>query len=120
MDGRMKELSEWSMGSGQCPECHGCKPDAGWWTDTIGHKIQCGLADLMFRAGEYPIYEHANPERSVGSYIPNRDSSGNGLIATIRYNDPEKDRKLKLAAEQDVWGIRKAVESLVFHENQHE
>lgn len=51
---------EWSMGNGQCPECHGVH--AGWHghpchmtTDTIGHKEDCTLAAALTAMGQSPL-----------------------------------------------------------------
>lgn len=63
----MKALSyllsrEWSMGNGQCPECHGVP--ASWYPhpcyltpDTIGHKHDCVLAASLKELGEEPLYK---------------------------------------------------------------
>lgn len=47
---------EWSMGNGQCPECHGTHE--GWFPhpcymtpDTIGHKTDCPLANAIKDGG---------------------------------------------------------------------
>jgi hypothetical protein len=52
---------EWSMGNGQCPECHGVH--AGWYPhpchmtpDTIGHKLDCPLAASILDVGGKPLF----------------------------------------------------------------
>lgn len=80
---------EWSIGNGQCPACHGQKPDKGWWTDTVGHREGCVLAEVMRMADLEPEMEHPNPERSIGNFV-----ADDGLICMIRYNDPDKEEKL--------------------------
>ena len=42
---------EWSIGNGQCPQCCGCKPRKGWWTDTVGHELNCLLAKSLQEIG---------------------------------------------------------------------
>ena len=48
---------EWSMGNGQCPACEGCGPAFKGHpaVDELGHEQDCELADLMDRAGDYPL-----------------------------------------------------------------
>ena len=52
---------EWSMGNGQCPDCHGvpesshgslCHPTS----DTIGHKADCALALALCGLGEEVVF----------------------------------------------------------------
>lgn len=52
--------TEWSMGNGQCPECHGVP--ASWHghprfltANTIGHKADCPLAAALRDVGETPL-----------------------------------------------------------------
>lgn len=53
---------EWSMGNGQCPECHGSEP--GKWAphpcvktkDEEGHQPKCSLAESLEELGEKVIY----------------------------------------------------------------
>lgn len=87
---------EWSMGNGQCPACEGHNPNGGWWTDMVGHRGKCPLAELMQEAGRNPVWEHLNPERVVGMYDPEKGKPGNHLLCMIRFNDPEKDKKLAI------------------------
>ena len=56
---------EWGDGNGQCPQCEGAKPNTGWWTDTVGHKWPCLLAQAMEHYGMTVEWERINPERSV-------------------------------------------------------
>jgi hypothetical protein len=93
------EKIEWDEGHGQCPQCEGCEPGVGWWTDTVGHKQSCLLAQAMKNYGMEPVWEHSNPERTVGHYV-----GEGGFINFIRHDDPEKKKKLALAIKQ-----RKAV-----------
>lgn len=54
---------EWSMGNGQCPECHGLAPDARWdghvclrlsdWS--AGHRAHCQLAAALQELGVQPV-----------------------------------------------------------------
>jgi len=53
-----KYKKEWSLGNGQCPDCHGCKP--GFRADIVGHELNCQLAELMKIAGLSPVYAHKN------------------------------------------------------------
>jgi len=52
---------EWSMGSGQCPDCCGMKTDFGCGTDNIwkdspkGHERECPLAIALTGLGESPL-----------------------------------------------------------------
>lgn len=97
----MKDIQEhqWSMGNGQCPVCYGHKPNARWWTDTVGHEKACSLAVTMEKAGLSVEWEHENPSRSVGFYIP-KLTKGNRIISFIRADDPDKEEKLSTMDEQ--------------------
>uniref|UniRef100_A0A6M3L007 Uncharacterized protein n=1 Tax=viral metagenome TaxID=1070528 RepID=A0A6M3L007_9ZZZZ len=98
----LEETGEWSMGNGQCPDCGGVRPDAGWWTNTVGHKTDCCRAKLMESLGSCVIYEMTNPERAIGSYLPD---SENQIIKSIRFNDPDKKKKLAIGRKQfNKWG----------------
>lgn len=48
------------MGNGQCHECFGNKPNAGWWTDTVGHKKSCKLAAAIASLGSTVDWEREN------------------------------------------------------------
>ena len=52
----MLQQGEWSMGNGQCPDCHGCQPSE-WWCDHIpwGHKPDCARAAAMQELGGKPL-----------------------------------------------------------------
>lgn len=57
---------EWSMGNGQCPECHGVSQE--WLghplhlnSKNIGHKSDCLLANSLKELGDSPIF--------IGDYI---------------------------------------------------
>jgi hypothetical protein len=60
---------EWSMGNGQCPECHGARP--GYWyphpcftsADQEGHKQGCGLAEVMKQLGRTPQFAAHSPSK---------------------------------------------------------
>lgn len=58
------------MGNGQCPECCGCQPapddaEMGWWTDEVGHKLDCPLAAAIKELGGDPemLRENTHPAR---------------------------------------------------------
>ena len=57
--------NEWSMGNGQCPICCGPKPRRGWWTDKVGHKKDCKLAECLNELGENVIWERKNHSKKV-------------------------------------------------------
>ena len=74
---------EWSMGNGQCPEC--CGVPASWHghpchmtADTIGHELDCPLADAMAELGMRPLYvgEYKSADQ-FETYI-----SDSGIIGT--------------------------------------
>lgn len=51
---------EWSLGNGQCPECHGVPED--WLghplhltADTIGHEKDCLMAATLVGLGKHPL-----------------------------------------------------------------
>ena len=50
---------EWSMGNGQCPACYGLGPvfDGHPANEPTGHELDCELAILMDKAGEYPLFK---------------------------------------------------------------
>jgi len=73
---------EWSMGNGQCPDCCGHAPNKHWWTDFIGHELDCPLAALLKDAGHSPVMKQLNPDRSIGSYF-----GKDGLYRMIRASD---------------------------------
>lgn len=54
---------EYKMGNGQCPDCCGQKPNIGWWTNHIGHELNCPLAKSLTVLGEMAVYKKLNPER---------------------------------------------------------
>lgn len=57
---RYLRSSEWTMGNGQCPDCCGSKPRAGWWTDTVGHKHHCARAKAIEALGAKVVWERFN------------------------------------------------------------
>jgi hypothetical protein len=73
---------EWSMGSGQCPDCYGSAPDKHWWTEHIGHELNCPLAELLKDAGHSPLMKQLNPDRSIKTYF-NKD----GILCDVRASD---------------------------------
>lgn len=81
---------EWSMGNGQCPDCHGVP--ASWHghpchmtAESIGHEKKCDLAAALVALGEKPLmkgeftsdveYEHYISE--IGIY-GTRPKTANG------------------------------------------
>lgn len=57
-------LIEWKMGNGQCHFCYGSEPRTGWWTKTVGHEKDCGLAALLNSLGEKPTWIRENHSKS--------------------------------------------------------
>lgn len=53
-------LNEWTMGNGQCPDCCGSKPRAGWWTETVGHRLGCKKAEAIESLGGKVTWEWFN------------------------------------------------------------
>jgi hypothetical protein len=56
---------EWSMGNGQCPQCHGCRPNKGWWTKTVGHQKNCGIALALKELGANVQFEKINKSKKT-------------------------------------------------------
>jgi hypothetical protein len=54
---------EWTMGNGQCHDCYGLKPRAGWWTDTVGHRHDCKKAKSIEALGGKVVWEQFNHSR---------------------------------------------------------
>ncbi len=53
---------EWSMGSGQCHLCCGCKPGLTFVSNKSGHRLECPLADVMAKAGYAVDYDRSDVE----------------------------------------------------------
>lgn len=60
---------EWSMGNGQCPECHACQPGRGWWTARVGHIPECARAEALRELGETPEMDRENTEPSRTQWL---------------------------------------------------
>lgn len=107
---------EWSMGNGQCPDCHGV-PE-GWYghhcymtTESIGHEKQCDLAAALVALGEKPLmkgeftshveYEHYISE--LGIY-GTRPKTANGCP---RYQAAKEKMRRELS-EAILAAVRKA------------
>lgn len=75
---------EWSMGNGQCPECHGAR--ASWYghpchrdPEGIGHRATCELAAAISALGEAPLMVgtfRPSPELVEAAKEPNAGSIG--------------------------------------------
>lgn len=59
---------EWSMGNGQCPDCCGHKPRIGWWTDTVGHTLNCKLAKALSSLKVKVVWERKNHSKEVKKF----------------------------------------------------
>ena len=60
---------EWKMGCGQCPDCCGCKPGAGWWTELVGHKPDCKRAKAIEDLGGTVEWERENDSRTRREHL---------------------------------------------------
>lgn len=75
---------EWSMGNGQCPECHACGPSwlgFGGWGTSIGHRDNCGMAASLEALGQKVV-------RSL-EYDRVKDENGPlGMFGPIDWESP--------------------------------
>jgi hypothetical protein len=55
----MLQVDEWTMGNGQCPDCHGMGPPMLWgnvWKESdLGHTPGCARATAMTELGGSPL-----------------------------------------------------------------
>ena len=88
--------SEWSMGNGQCPECHGVHE--GWLghphhltSEGIGHRVGCKLAASIKDVGGEPLMVGESKEDAEYEQGINKD----GIFTTyIKGTNPDATQKM--------------------------
>jgi hypothetical protein len=93
---------EWSMGNGQCPECHECGPSwlgFGGWGNSIGHKKDCGMATSLVALGQDVVWSseydrHADAGSPLGLFgkVNGQSPKTQALLEQIAKAHPEMVR----------------------------
>lgn len=88
---------EWSMGNGQCPECHAQGPSwlgFGGWGYEIGHKEGCGMAAALEAVGQKVVHKakyDRKPDDGLAIFSPvdYESPQTQALVEQIRLAHPE-------------------------------
>lgn len=86
---------EWSMGNGQCPECHAKGPSwlgIGGWGQEIGHKPDCPMAAILKRLGQHVVFHQEYARKETFGAVDWDHPTTQALLADIYKAHPEMVR----------------------------